>query len=342
MSGSGELIRNARLAAGLSQAEVAAAAGISRQAVGAIEAGRHRPGVDAAMAIARVVGEPVEELFAPRPADAQPVLGAPLPDGTGALAARVGEQPVYAAAAAAVGLTGWPQPNAVVEEGRPRPLPGADLEALVAVGCDPALGLLASMLPSRGPRRMIALSGSTASALEAMRAGRAHAAVVHDRAGCLPSAPRGALRLQIASWRVGIATRGSRPRSVAELCRRGTRVVQREAGASSQKALASALAAEGSAGLPGPTAPGHLEVARRVADGAPAGITMEPAALQHGLAFCPLEEHDAELWVDARWRAHPGVEAAAEVLRSSAFITCLRMVGGYGVAHSGSQRGTRG
>jgi DNA-binding XRE family transcriptional regulator len=57
-------LREARTGAGLSQEALAAAAGVSRQAVGAIEAGRHRPSVDAALAIAAAVGRSVEELFA--------------------------------------------------------------------------------------------------------------------------------------------------------------------------------------------------------------------------------------------------------------------------------------
>src|SRR5829696_4001053 len=117
-------VREARRAAGLSQAAVAAAAGISRQAVGAIEADRHRPGVDAALAIARAVSRPVEELFAAPPAAAEPVLGTPLPDGSAVLAARVGDRVVYGPAAAAHAIAGWPPANAVLEDGRPRLLPG--------------------------------------------------------------------------------------------------------------------------------------------------------------------------------------------------------------------------
>jgi molybdate-binding protein len=230
----------------------------------------------------------------------------------------------------------------VLDQGRPRLLPGSDLDALVVVGCDPALGLLASMLPAHGPRRLIALSGSTAAALEAMRSGRAHAALVHDRVGRLPGPPAGALRVHVARWRVGIASRGPKPRSVKDLCHRGARVVQREAGASSQKALVAAVSAEGAGPLAGPTAPGHLEVARRVAAGAVAGVTMEPAALQHELAFWALEEHVAELWVDGRWRAHAGAEATVEALRSAAFTARLELVGGYDVAGCGDLRGAGG
>jgi DNA-binding XRE family transcriptional regulator len=320
-------VRAARLAAGLSQGALATAAGVSRQSVGAIEAGRHRPSVDAALAVARAVGRPVEALFGDAdPQACAPVLGAALRDGTAVLAARVGARTVYAPASAALAFQGWPEADAVLDGGRPRLLPGADLDGLVVVGCDPALGSAAALLPAAGPRRVIALSGSTGAALAALREGRAHGALVHNRAERLPRRPRGALRLHLARWRVGVASRGRRPRSVAELCARHARVVQREPDASSQRAL---VAAAGGAALPGPVASGHLEVARRVAYGATAGVTMEPAALQFGLAFGPLEEHVAELWIDARWREHPAVAALGDVLRSAAFAARLSTIGGY-------------
>ncbi len=333
-------VREARVAAGLSQAAVAAAAGISRQAVSAIEAGTHRPGVDAALAIARVVGRSVEELFGAGSAEPVLVVGQRLPDGSAVLAARVGDRVVYAGASAGLAFAGWPEANAVLQDGQPRLLPGADLDGFVVVGCDPALGSLAALLPASGPRRLIALSGSTGTALEAMRDGRAHGALVHDRADRLPSPPRGVRRLHLARWRVGVASRGRRVRSIAELCERRVRVVQREASASSQRAFVAAVAEAGGERLPGPVASGHLDVARRVADGAGAGVTMEPAAVQLGLAFDELEEHVAELWVDARWQAHPAAEALGNVLRSTAFTARLDLVGGYDLAQGGTQRGS--
>jgi DNA-binding XRE family transcriptional regulator len=332
-------MREARVSAGLSQAAVATAAGISRQSVGAIEAGRHRPSVDAALAIARAVGRSVEDVFGQTPSGCAPVLGRPLSDGSAILAARVGDRVVCAAASDALAFVGWPDANAVLEDGQARLLPGADLDGLVVVGCDPALGSAAAMLSSGGRRRLIALSGSTATALAAMGQGRAHGAVVHNRAGRLPSAPPGTLRLHLARWRVGVASRGQRGRSVAELCEQRARVVQREAGASSQKAFLSAVAAEGAGPVAGPVASSHVEVARRVADGAVAGVTMEPAALQYGLAFGELEEHVAEIWVDERWRAHPGIDALGNLLRSDAFTSRMSLVGGYELVGCGLQKG---
>jgi putative molybdopterin biosynthesis protein len=345
-------LREARVAAGLSQSALAGAAGVSRQAVGAIEGGLHRPSVDAALAIAAAVGRSVEDLFGTAPRHAGSVLGAPVPDGSAVLAARVGDRVVaqmttslrearvgdrvvHAPASQTLAFEGWPRANAVMKSGRPKLLPGADLDGLVIVGCDPALGLIAGLLPSSGPRTVIALSGSTGRALEATRAGRAHVALVHGPRRRLPRPAAGTLRLHLARWRVGVASAGRRARSVAELCERGARVVQRDAEASSQKAFMAAVAAAGGRALEGPVASGHVEVARLVAQGATAGVTMEPAAINWGLPFAALEEHVAEVWVDARWREHPGAIALADVLRSAAFTSRLGLVGGYDLTESG-------
>ena len=62
-SADGTTVRRARLARALTQDELARRAGLSRQALGAIEAGAYQPGVGAALALARELGESVEALF---------------------------------------------------------------------------------------------------------------------------------------------------------------------------------------------------------------------------------------------------------------------------------------
>jgi molybdate-binding protein len=62
---------------------------------------------------------------------------------------------------------------------------------------------------------------------------------------------------------------------------------------------------------------------------------MEPAAIGLDLAFAPLEEHVAEIWIDARWREHPAAGALAELLRSGSFTARLALVGGYELAGCG-------
>ena len=321
------MLEQARTAAGLSQAELAAAAGISRQAVSAIEAGRHRPGVDAALALARAVGVEVETLFG---APAETVVLEAVADGAPVLAARVADRLVCAPPARLLAADGWPRPDGVLEAGRVRPLPGADLDGLVVVGCDPAIALAAGMLPAAGPRRVLALAGSSRAAVDALRGGLAHAALVHGPRPGRP--PAGAERVPLARWRVGVAQRARSPRPLAELCERGIRVVQREDGAASQQAFLAAVARAGAPPPPGPRAAGHLEVARRVAMGAAAGVTMEPAAAHLGLAFEPLEEHRCELWIAAGHRDHPGARSLVALLGSAAFRRRLGLVRGYEVA----------
>ena len=87
---SGTPLRRARERASLTQAELADRAGVSRQLVTSAEAGRHAPAVDAALRIARVLGQPVEALFGEAPAPARSVLGEPLREGEAVVAAQIG------------------------------------------------------------------------------------------------------------------------------------------------------------------------------------------------------------------------------------------------------------
>jgi putative transcriptional regulator len=57
-------VRRARQLAELTQAELAAAAGVTRQTIVAVEAGDYAPSVYLALAIAERLGTTVEELFA--------------------------------------------------------------------------------------------------------------------------------------------------------------------------------------------------------------------------------------------------------------------------------------
>ena len=50
-------------AAGLSQADLAAALGVSRQTINSIETGRYVPSLPLAIALARYFGRTVEEMF---------------------------------------------------------------------------------------------------------------------------------------------------------------------------------------------------------------------------------------------------------------------------------------
>jgi putative transcriptional regulator len=62
-SGRSNGVRRARQLAELTQAELAAGAGVTRQTIVAVEAGDYAPSVYLALAIAEQLGSTVEELF---------------------------------------------------------------------------------------------------------------------------------------------------------------------------------------------------------------------------------------------------------------------------------------
>jgi putative molybdopterin biosynthesis protein len=211
----GPRLRLARQARGFSQQQLAGMAGVSRQAVSAVEAGHSDPSLRVAFAIAQALGMTVEEVFGP--ADlAPPVAAIPVapPDGPGGrvLLAPVGDRlvalPLRGDAAAGMGFVAAggqaalpaalpasslpPSALPVGEAARPAAGPAARTIAvrpigpprptLVVAGCDPALPLLAPPLALLDPP--VAFAWWPCGSGEALRlaaAGLVHAAGVHLR-----------------------------------------------------------------------------------------------------------------------------------------------------------------
>ena len=329
-------LRRARERASLTQAELADQAGVSRQLVGSAEAGRHSPAVDTALRMAAVLGEPVETLFGDPPAAPGSVLGGALREGEAVVVGRVGTR-LYAAplASLAAGDAAWAAPDGIVEGGAIRLFPGSRPTGLVVVGCDPVLGLCQSLLSRGGARRVVAVSGTTGSALAALEGGRAHAALVHGPEDALPEPPAATRRVHLARWRVGIGLSAEhRMRSLEALLAGRVPLVQREESAASQQALV--RAAGDRTPRAAARARGHVDAARRAAIAGCAAVTFEPAARQHGLRFLPLEMHAVELWIDEPWIDHPGARALVELLGSAAFRDRVRLIGGYDLEGCGS------
>ena len=92
MTGSGIRLRLARQARGFSQQQLAGMAGVSRQAVSAVESGLSDPSLRVALALASALGQTVEELFGPG-TPVPPVMARPLAP-LGAATARVSLAPV--------------------------------------------------------------------------------------------------------------------------------------------------------------------------------------------------------------------------------------------------------
>ncbi len=334
-------MRERRLECGLTQAELATRAGVSRQLVAAVEAGRNTPAVDAALRLASALGTSVEELFSSGTVPVVSALGGALPDRAAVRVGRVGEQLVVAELPdhGVAGST-WGKPDGSTTGGALELFGGAIPAGLVVAGCDPALGVAEAMLGGLGPRSMLAIAATTQSALDALADGRIHAAVVHGPPDRLPRPPVRVERLHLARWQVGLAVAPTRrARSLDALLQGSVPIVQRDAGAASQQALERALTRAGLSTAPAAArlASGHLEAARAASMLKCAAVTTESAALAFGLAFHGLEQHAVEIWLAGRWIDHPAASAFGELLAGAGFVQRVAQFGGYDLTGCGAR-----
>ncbi len=326
-------LRSFRVEAGLTQGELAARAGVSRQLVGAVEAGRHLPRVDAGLALAAALGVEVRRLFGPSGPASDVVSGLSPKEGTAVRLGWVGDRVVTAPAR--IGGDGWDSADAVVEGGRVVPFGDVNSGAVVA-GCEPGLETMEHLL-RHGGSGAVAVATSSGAALDALVAGRVHAAVVHGPVESLPSGPSvpAVVRFRLTGWRVGLAI----PPDIGsswwqEVLAGQLAVVQREAGAAVQRSFEEAV---GGSTTRGPRVGGHVVAARHGMAAELPAVTVEPAALAVGAGFHLLDRHEAQLWVGEQWMTERGVEQVMDLIASSRFRRRLETVGGYDLDGIGSR-----
>lgn len=360
---SGLRLRLARQARGFSQQQLAGMAGVSRQAVSAVESGHSDPSLRVALALAYALGVTVEELFGPGAAPAavaaRPVapLGGP---GARVTLAPMGEEfvalPLSGDTAAqpgflAAGGVVVEPPGEVQPIAPPRP-------TLVVAGCDPALPLLERPLALLDPP--VALRWWSCSSGEALRlagAGLVHAAGAHllgDRGeyNTGPAAQwlggRGGEVVGFSSWREGLVLRpglAAEVTDLADLARQGGRLVNREEGSEARRVLdreAARLRLDPRTidGY-GTRATGHLPVASAIAAGlADAGVASEPAARAYGLDFLPLATERFDLVIPAGQAGSREVQALLKVLASPWLLTQLASLPGYDASRCGEHVAT--
>ncbi len=317
-------VRERRVARGLSQVELAAAARLTRQSVGAIEVGRATPAVDVALRLAAALDCRVEDLFGAAEAE-RTILSEPASPQTVGRVALVqiagrwvshglGAQAMHTRADGVV--QGVRRGGLEVQLLLPSPDPA---ENFVLMGCAAGLGILADRLNSRaGAGRFIWLPRSSTDALHALARERTHAAGVHlvdPKTGeaNVPDVRRlvrktSVTLVTLARWEAGLVTAPGNPlklRSCADLGRRGLRLVVRERGSGARQLLERGLRQAGLHKLLGSArvqAPGHLEVASAVSmSAADAGIATRDAAIAYGLGFVPLadERYDIAIPTDS-------------------------------------------
>ena len=314
-----ETLRRAR---GLSQRALADAAGITRQAVGAIESGRMQPSVGIALGLARALGATVEELFGSPEA--------PLPPAERIATATIGGH------TAAHRLDRDHLAIEPAESSRPT--------AFVA-GCDVAVGLLSrhATVHSRDVRALW-LSMTNRMALDALAHGRVHAAVIHGDLSLRAARNAGDFEcFELATTEEGwLLARGnpSRFRSAADLVRGRMRLVNRPAGAGARRELDAQLRQAGVdprnvAGYEQSVA-GQLDAGRALAQGfADAAVGMASVAQLYDLDFIPLREERCTLLVSRGTARTPEIRALLDALRSTSYRRDLLALNAYNVARTG-------
>jgi putative molybdopterin biosynthesis protein len=357
-------LRLARQARGFSQQQLAGMAGVSRQAVSAVESGHSDPSLRVALALGQALGLSVEELFGPgEPAALVTATSVAELAGQGArvMLAPVGDRlvalPLRGDAGAGVGFlpaggftvpgpgSGVPELLSVRPIGPPRP-------TLLVAGCDPALPLLATPLSLLDPPVAFAWwPCGSGEALRLARAGLVHAAGVHTPAddgangGTGPLIPDGAQVVGFTAWREGLVVAPGLRAAVTGLdaiAKHRLRLVNREPGAEARRLLDRERIRLGLE--PGDLigydtrAAGHLQVASAVAAGlADAGVASEPAARAYGLAFVPLARERFNLVIPAEHTASREAQALLKVLSSPWLLAQLASIPGYDAATCGER-----
>jgi putative molybdopterin biosynthesis protein len=338
-------------------------AGVSRQAVSAVESGLSDPSLRVALALSRALGMTIEELFGPaipeplvpvRPVEA---LGMP---GSRVSLASVGDAlvalPLAGPTVTRVGFAAAGGrvvgPRSVAPMGPPRP-------TLVVAGCDPALPLLEMPLSLlEPPVSFLWWPCASRDALTLASEGLVHVAGVHLRGpsgdyNATPATqflPGGGELIGFCSWREGLVLRPELTGEIAGLpdaVRAGLRLVNREPGAEARAVLDRELARLGIAPdrLAGyeTRATGHLEVAAAIAAGlADIGVASEPAALAYGLGFVPLTAERFDLVVPAVQAGSREILGLRRALSSPWLHDQLASLPGYTLAQCGERLATIG
>ncbi len=348
-------VRQRRTRLGLSQTELAALVGMSRQALSAIEAGRQVPSTARALQLARALGCTVHDLF--RLSGAEVVtarLATAAGDTRRVVVGRVNGRwvahPVRRADQPADGLLLQP---ALAGQEVPVELIGdpAELEThMLVAGCAPLLGLLAARTSRRFHQaRTSWIPAHSTGALRLLADGYVHVAGLHLAESHDPfTHPRlahealgdaGATVLHLARWRQGLVLARGNPKGIRgghDLTRPDVRLAQRPQGAGAQKLLQRVLASAGAseAPTPGPIATDHQQIAQLVLWGVvDVGVAISSVAHHHGLEFVALAEERFDLVIPS---AHL---AQASAFASQIDTPAFRAEGGALVGYDLSEAG---
>ena len=360
-----------RIAAGLSQGDLAQMAGITRQGLYAMEKDQYLPGTEVALQLAHALGASVEDLFSLK--DTQGVLQAELPaDHSGVLKStrvklvtvgnRLVAKPVrelgdvlnYTVPADALVLGSIPGRKRSVYVQLLKSQKDVDRQIIVA-GCDPAMYLAGEHVRQQGAHAsVIGWNMASLAALRALGRGDVHAAGIHmrdPRSGqynlpFLKKYLQGQTMtvVRFATWQEGLLLKEGNPKRVRgpeDLARPDVRMVNREKGAGARLLLDHLLARHR---IPSQTVRGYGTIAasqiglgRWIAEGrADVGIGARAVAQLYNFDFIPLQEERYDLVIPTAYvHSHPGMKIFLDTLVTRKFQQEIEALGGYDARESG-------
>lgn len=360
-------VYQARTEAGFTQADLAAAAGISRQAYTSIESGKSVPSTEVALRLAKALKTTVEDLFwledAPEQIVRAELAGADetVPEGTRMQVMDFGNRIVTRPLThdAVVSHVFNPADAVVIASHGNRQVDlqllnrnAGKIPTLVLAGSDPSASILVSILRDNGVR-LIWIEEESMPALHALARGEIHIAGCNfkDRVTGVYNAPLvkeivpfPCTIVRFAVWRQGMLIGAGNPKSIThvdDLTRSNVSFINRQPGAGSRGLLNRLL---WESGIPAgdirgydKVVNGHLAAAETIAAGlADCSIGIEAAARARELDFLLLSEEPYDLVIPNHFFNLPAVTILMETLKMKSFQRQVEALGGYDTASMGS------
>jgi putative molybdopterin biosynthesis protein len=362
-------LRNRRQASGLSQKQLADLAGITRQAVSALEANQYSPATSVALQLARALRCRVEDLFSLKKSSEiieGELLGSP-PKTTGPVRAEVtqighrllvrpldGIGELASLSVTADGLIVESHPDKRMVKVKLLKDRDSVRRKIVVGGCDPAMFLASEHVRKHDHENLVPRLMGSSIALRALNRGEIHVAGIHlaeENAGNwhLPNLGISAgamdcIVVTFAHWEEGFLVRQGNPkriRAISDIAKPAVRIVNREPGSGARRLLDKQLQANGIKTTRikgyGDAVLSHLEVASRIKAGlADTGIGIRSVAAICGLDFVPMQRERYDLVIPKmHYETSSGLKALLDTIVSKPFRDEIEALGGYDTRDTG-------
>jgi len=362
-------LREKRQALALSQKQLADLAGITRQAVSALEANQYSPATSVALQLARALRCRVEDLFNIKQGGEtiEGELLGNLPQSSKPVRAQVTQvgdrllvRPLHGLGE--LGSLGATADGLIVEANPEKTRVKVKLlkdrevvrRKIVVGGCDPAMFLVGEHVRKHDQENVVPCLMGSSIALNALKRGEVHVAGIHladESSGAwkLPDLKRNLgdmdfMVITFAHWEEGFIVRQGNPkkiRTVNDIAKPTVRIVNREKGSGARRLLDKQLNISGIKPTRvkgyGDEVLSHLDVAARIRAGlADTGIGVRAAAAISGLDFVPLQRERYDLVIPKTYyETLSGLPVLLDTMVSKPFRDELEALGGYDTGEIG-------